>query len=661
MGSGGTSRGGCRKGTGSGQEGAIGMQEPRDPFGGHGDDSREAGGASSAGRVADLLDARGEVLVEIYLDGRFTSFSKTTESILGVSEGELVGRTYGEVLTPDSAERLYAEFRKLYLTGLDIRLAIYKITGADGRERHVQVSARLVQTPGGDPRGVAGVVRDVSETQKNRAMVDATLDCQPFQVALLDAKGTVRVVNRAWADSPYGKPGGWECEPGSNYLAALANSAESGDSHAALEAEGIRAVLEGRREQFTFESPRPNGGKARWYMLMVSPLRVDGRISGALLSRMDITTRKVSEQELTTLYRAMDSSVDGLALMEPDGTFLYMNPAFAHIHGFDAPVELAGKRWSDLYSETQWDTIYQHVLPQVNRLGYWTGELEGLKDSGSVHQSVSLTQLEQGRVIVCSVRDITHQKMVENELKASELKFRTIYDAITEGILVLDPASPSIVAANPALCRMFGYESYDDIKDLNVLEFVAERDRARVAEDLRRVIEEDYHAIERYECRRRDGRRIWVEALGTKTDYAGRVVDLVAMRDVTEKVEVESAPDFFFYVLASDGHYSYISSGIEQVTGYPPGHFLAPHAPILTDSPLNEEALRITARTFESGAQAPPYRIEVRHRDGRVILLETFERPVVRNGNVVEIMGLCHRVSHGAAGEGTDNRGREDR
>ncbi len=777
------------------------MQEPRDPLNGHGKSGRGSGGPSGADRVTKLLDALGEGLFEIDLDGRFTSVNRALESILGVSKGELAGRTYGEALAPSSAEHLFAEFKKIYLTGLDIRQAIHKIKRADGAERQVQISARLIQGPGGDPRGIAGVVRDVTEAQESRAMVDATLDCQPFQVALLDAAGTVRVVNRAWADSPYGKPGGWECEPGSNYLAALANSAGSGDSHAALEAEGIRAVLEGRREQFTFEAPRSNGGKARWYMLMVSPLLVGGRITGALLSRMDITTRKVSEQELTTLYRAMDSSVDGLALMEPEGTFLYMNPAFAHIHGFDAPVELAGKRWSDLYSESQWDVIERDVLPQVSRLGYWTGELEGLGDSGAFHQSVSLTQLEQGRVIVCSVRDITHQKLVENELKASELKFRTIYDAITEGILVLDPSGPSIAAANPALCRMFGYDSYDDIKDLNVLEFVAEADRARVAEDLRRVIEEDYHAMQCYECRHRDGRSIWVEALGTRTDYAGRIMDLVAMRDVTRKVEaeraarasearyrailqsardsiyiknesfryvlgnpamaellgiaqeeikgktdvdffgreagrtirpadervlagetveleeelletdsgtkifhtvkaplrgegdsivgicgisrdvteqvesrrhleeserrfrhiVESAPDFFFYIHDREGHYSYISPGVEQVTGFGAGYFLDAHAPITTDSPLNEEALRITARTFETGTPPPPYRIEVRHRDGRVILLETFEKPIVREGRAVEVMGLCHKVSRDAGEEGTEKPGREKR
>jgi PAS domain S-box-containing protein len=775
------------------------MEKPREPSEVANEGRNCTQGSSDLGRLKATLDALDEGFFEVDLGGRFLASNRAMERLLGLPEGGLLNRDYRDVLAPESAASLHAVFRKVYLTGASLKLATLEVTRADGTRRFLQISARLNHDSTGEPSGLSGMARDVTEIEENRAMAGASLDCQPFQMALLDADGTIRVVNKAWESSPYGKPGGWECAPGSNYLAALSSSVDSGDSYSALEAEGIRAVLEGRREQFTFESPTREGEQVRWYLLVVSPLYEDARISGVLLSRMDITTRKLSEQELTTLYKAMDSSVDGLALLEPDGTFLYMNPAFAHIHAFDAPVELAGKRWSDLYSELQWSFIEKEVLPHVNRFGYWTGELVGKGGGGAFYQSVSLTQLEQGRVIVCSIRDISHQKKIENDLKESELKFRTIYNNVTEGILVLDPIGPCVVAANAAICRMFGYESFDEIKDLDVLDFVAESDRTRVAEDLRRVIQEDYHRLVRYECVRRDGRRIWVEALGTKTDYAGRVVDLIAMRDVTEKVEaevalqtsearsraildsardaiyikdrkfryvlgnpamadllgiaeseiagmtdldlfgaevgqlirrvdervlagemveleeetvqtgagrrvfntvkvplrgpkdsivgicgisrdvtdhviarrkledserrfrhiVENVPDFYFYVHDRDRNYSYISPGVETVTGYPPEYFLAPHPCIGTENPINEKAERISGLIFDERLEPPPYFVEIRHKSGRIIRLEAFERPILKDGVVVEVMGLCHEVTGKQGSETSEKNGKE--
>ena len=58
-----------------------------------------------------------------------------------------------------------------------------------------------------------------------------------------------------------------------------------------------------------------------------------------------------------------------------------MNPAFAHLHGYDAPVELAARQWSDLYPTDERARIESIVLPQLRRLGYWSGEMRGSSEA----------------------------------------------------------------------------------------------------------------------------------------------------------------------------------------------------------------------------------------------------------------------------------------
>jgi PAS domain S-box-containing protein len=43
------------------------------------------------------------------------------------------------------------------------------------------------------------------------------------------------------------------------------------------------------------------------------------------------------------------------------------------------------------------------------------------------------------------------------ELRASEAKYRTLFQASVEGVLVADAETNKFLHANPAICRMLGY------------------------------------------------------------------------------------------------------------------------------------------------------------------------------------------------------------
>ena len=96
---------------------------------------------------------------------------------------------------------------------------------------------------------------------------------------------------------------------GTNYLALCDDEASRGVPGSAQAAAGLRAVLSGAEEGFRLDYPIYGPDEERWFMLRVSPLRT--ATGGAIVHHLDITDRKVYEQQLAR--QAIRDPLTGLA------------------------------------------------------------------------------------------------------------------------------------------------------------------------------------------------------------------------------------------------------------------------------------------------------------------------------------------------------------
>ena len=136
-------------------------------------------------------------------------------------------------------------------------------------------------------------------------------------IAVIDAEGLIVFVNNAWTDfarsNGHGLPEGFV---GSSYFHACSTVGsdklpEKGcdTSGAAAVLEGIRGVLSGECDEFTYEYPCHSPTEERWFWLSVTPASLStGR--GAVTAHFNITERKVSEQRVWAL--ANEDSLTGL-------------------------------------------------------------------------------------------------------------------------------------------------------------------------------------------------------------------------------------------------------------------------------------------------------------------------------------------------------------
>ncbi len=136
------------------------------------------------------------------------------------------------------------------------------------------------------------------------------LDAMPDATAVLDGSGTIVAVNRAWrmfAVDNGGQPD--STGEGVNYLAVCTRSAAAGCADAAAVAAGIRSVLAGDMVESDLEYPCPSPAVGRWFVLRITA--ISGSSPGALVSHLNISRRKMAEQDLER--RATHDPLTGLA------------------------------------------------------------------------------------------------------------------------------------------------------------------------------------------------------------------------------------------------------------------------------------------------------------------------------------------------------------
>ena len=135
----------------------------------------------------------------------------------------------------------------------------------------------------------------------------AVLDALSSQICIVDRNGDIIAVNEAWRQFGASNSGACGADHiGTNYLAVCRHSAGCAAEEAPAFAEGLRAVLDGEKALFQTEYPCHSPKELKWFLGIVSPLRLrreagGKEIAGAVISHLNITKRKLAEMNYQKL------------------------------------------------------------------------------------------------------------------------------------------------------------------------------------------------------------------------------------------------------------------------------------------------------------------------------------------------------------------------
>lgn len=117
---------------------------------------------------------------------------------------------------------------------------------------------------------------------------------------------------------------------------------------------------------------------------------------------------------------AIEATSEGLAIFDEQLQLIYANDAATKIYGHTHAQTLFGRRWLDLHAPIAQAKIIDEVSQAIQHKGKWQGELQGIRQDGTLFaEEASLTRIETGEV-VCVMHDITERKEEERALQQTQ-------------------------------------------------------------------------------------------------------------------------------------------------------------------------------------------------------------------------------------------------
>lgn len=169
----------------------------------------------------------------------------------------------------------------------------------------------------------------------------------------------------------------------------------------------------------------------------------------------EVHERRKVEGELRRKSRAIEASLEGIAIIERDERFSFVNQAFARMFGYPDPFELVGCSWKQLYDQYQLKKLERHVFVSLRRAGNLQTEAVGTRTDGTLFShEMSLTPLGDGG-LVCVVRDISQRKEAELHLIENRRFLRKVIDTDPNFIFVKDRQG-RFTLVNQAVADVYG-------------------------------------------------------------------------------------------------------------------------------------------------------------------------------------------------------------
>ena len=259
----------------------------------------------------------------------------------------------------------------------------------------------------------------------------------------------------------------------------------------------------------------------------------------------DITEQKLTEEALINselrFRNCFDLPLIGFAITSPVKGWIEVNERICSILGYSRD-EIVQMTWSELTHPDDLATdIEQFNLILSGQIEKYSMDKRFIcKDGQAVWTSISVCCVRQpdGGVdyIIGLMEDISERKQVEEALQESEEKYRLLFEAETDAILVLDAESKRFNDANNSALNMLGY-SREEFLTLRLRDITAEPEESE--KTLQKILTGELTRVPERYYRKKDGTVFPVEVSAGTFNLKGRQIVIGAVRDISKRKKAD--------------------------------------------------------------------------------------------------------------------------
>jgi PAS domain S-box-containing protein len=258
----------------------------------------------------------------------------------------------------------------------------------------------------------------------------------------------------------------------------------------------------------------------------------------------ELSVLREIERELLFQADLLDNAKDCVIATDLKGKITFWNQGANALFGYSCG-EMFGKSLTKINKPHEGKKGAANQLEFPKQETPVLGEWEGVHRDGHIVYLL-LTYLpmrdKEGRTtgFIRVGKDITEHKRVEEALRASEIRYRRLFEAAKDGVLLLDATTGQITDVNPFLMEKLGF-SKEEFISKKIWEIGAFKDTDLSKAGFRELQEKGYIHYESMPLVTKDGRFIDVEFVSNSYPVEGEKVIQCNIRDITERKKAEKA------------------------------------------------------------------------------------------------------------------------
>jgi len=439
-------------------------------------------------RYRELADSITDVFFAVDNNLNYTYWNKPSEDLTGISAKDAIGKSLYEIF-PDTPETRRAE--KVYLDVLRTQqpqtfINRYQIRD---KEHYFEIDAYPSR------KGLSVFVKDVTgrkqieeALQKSEARYRDLYDNAPDMCHTLDENGVILDCNQTEA-----KMLGYEKR---EIIGKHITNFFTEESRKRYETDFPRLKEKKELSNLDREFIRKDGTIFSASLNVFSVCDEEGRFIGAKTIARDITQLKQIEDALRRSEHKIRMITDNIpalvSYIDIHGRYEFVNARYEEWFGISRS-ELIGKHVREVLGDAAYNRIEKYVkqassghsVSFENDIHY----LHGGKRWANVSYIPDIEEGGKVNGFYALVIDITERKRMEEALKESEEKYKTLADSALVGIYKTN-LKGDILYVNEALLKMLEYDSPEKLLSANALStYKNPDDRALLIENLKRMSE----------------------------------------------------------------------------------------------------------------------------------------------------------------------------
>jgi PAS domain S-box-containing protein len=423
------------------------------------------------------------------IDGQAVFTNRAFQEMLGYTEKELSHlEKWDEIIHPDERASGAERYAELVQGKHEKDEWEQRFVSHDGRAVVTNARFSLIRDTSGKPQYVASLTEDVTESR--RAQEERNCLTRRMQLLLestgqgiygIDLEGKCTFINRATCELVRCRP---EAALGQNMHELVHHHKPDGSVYPVDQCPVYRAIKKGEGCRVDDEVIWRRDGTPIQVEYSSFPILEDGKITGAVVTFVDITDRKQVEENLRAseqLFRSVfEDAQIGIGVYKIESREHFSNRALHEMLGYSGEElsrleqwdeivpgeerEVCAQRYGELVDgKRETDEYQQRFIRRDGRIVLGNGKFQLLRDPAGKPQC-----------IVALTEDITERTRAKEALQESEQLFRSIFENAQIGISIVDIAAGKY-HTNRALHEMLG-RTHEDLSSVEKWDLIVHPD-----------------------------------------------------------------------------------------------------------------------------------------------------------------------------------------